>query len=144
MKRTTALLLLAVISIGACSQQNPAPDRRVIYTLPASYIGTFYIIIVPQKMENKAFRKHDIPASGVLIVKKPLNEGWDSEGIIEFFYRNNGETEEITGRVGRAVKDTPESRADPEVKIFGTSVGEYEGIHADCVILFRSYYVGTK
>lgn len=95
-------------------------------------------------MKAKDFRKYDIPPSGVLIVKKPLNEGWDSEGIIEFFYRNNDEIEEITGRVGRAVKDTPKSRADPEVKIFGTSVGEYEGIHADCVILFRSYYIGTN
>ncbi len=144
MKHTHVFLLVLSMFIGACSQQDASTHRRVIYTLPSSYIGTILIINSPQEMESQAFREHKIPASGVLIVKKPINEGWDDEGIIEFFYRNNGKLEEITGWAARTPKDTPESRADPEIRVFGASVGTYESIHSDCKILTRSYYIGTN
>lgn len=144
MKLATVFLLLFFTLIVACSQQNSNADRRVIYTLPTSYIGSFHIIIAPQKMKAEVFRKHDIPSSGVLIVKKPIDEEWDDEEIIEFFYRNNGELEEIIGRAGSIPKDTHESRSDTEVKVFGVSVGQYDGIYADCKILSRTYFIGTN
>ncbi|PCK02986.1 MAG: hypothetical protein COA42_21575 [Alteromonadaceae bacterium] len=138
---------LFIIMLSGCSPQeanNAETASPIDFILPTSYIGRVYIIIVPQEMTLPLVTQYDIPPSGVLIIKRPISEDWISEEDVRFYYRKDGKPTEITGRFARAPKETKESRADTEVKVFGTSVGEYEGIYADCIIPHRTYYVGKN
>jgi Family of unknown function (DUF6843) len=145
---TVALVLSFGLSIFACSDQQYSGEPES-YILPEDYVGAFYIIFnVPggrPREELHDGRVYDIPRSGVLMIEMNLNSGWVETGKIKYFYRlKNGELREITERWTGSLADTPESRADTRVMIFGGGIGTFQKSSSSCYIEHMAFHVGTK
>lgn len=145
LNRFSFLYLCGLLLLSCSPKKNPASET---YTLPESYIGSFYILFAIENSKinpsDSTSRHYEIPKSGVLLVNMPANDGWLESSKIRFFYQGKADKHEILGRWSTSLEDTPLARSDQEIKIFGGGIGEYEGIYADCVIVYQNFYIGTN
>jgi Family of unknown function (DUF6843) len=144
---TVVAVLFFSLSLVCCGQQYSREPESYIF--PEGYIGAFYIIFNAiegrPREEFRDGRAYAIPKSGVLLTKLDFNPGWIDTDKIKFFYRQkSGELREITDRWSGSLADTPESRADTRVMIFGGEVGTFQESIYSCLVEHKAFYVGTK
>ncbi len=147
-KARSMFIALLMTLITACDFLGPTREPET-YILPENYVGIFYIIFnMPQGQPRKEMlggRAYEIPKSGVLFTQMGLNPGWLGEDKIKFFYRmKNGELREITGRWSGSFPDTPEERADTQIRIFGGGIGTFQFTLTSCEIVNQDFHIGTK
>lgn len=139
----TSILTLST----ACSESTIREPET--YILPDGYIGSFYIIFnvvdgEPGKEKDGA-RVYEIPSSGLLLTQMKTNEGWiDSEQLKYYYRKPKGELTQITGRWTTSITDNAEKRADNNLTIFGGSFGTYQQDIKACILVHKSFYIGTK
>lgn len=144
MKSSRALVaILSLLTATACAGSEPR-----IYLLPDGYVGAFYIGFnipsgKPQAYEDGA-RVYDIPEDGVLLMQSDSGAGRIHADDIKFFYESEDDTrEKIDGPWTTTVRDSPESRADEQVYIFGGGINLIKPVK-DCEIYAKDFHVGTK
>jgi len=142
------ILTLLIIIVGTISCGKGNNREAAIYLLPENYVGSFYVIYnapkgQPPKYEGDS-RVYEIPTSGILITQMKPNEGWiDSHKLQYYYLSKDGSREQITDRWTTSFEDSPESREDKTVYIFGGGLGEIEPLMG-CTAIEQGFGVGTK
>jgi hypothetical protein len=138
---TLVLGLIGIIASGCNDIAQPE-----IHLIPQGYSGEVFIlhqVAAGEPMVREGWsRIYRIPTGGVLRSRTDANEGW---GMPRFFYlAADGRRERITGYSAVTIADTPENLNDPEVGIYGRTVGVlFDRVHR-CPVRYEKYFVGTK
>ena len=142
----TLVAIISLLTATACAGSEESEPR--IYLLPEGYVGAFYIVFNIPSGESQTYedgaRVYDIPEDGVLLMQSDSGAGRIHTGDIKWFYESeDGTREKVEGRWTTTVRDTPESRADEQVYIFGGGINLIKPVK-DCEIYAKDFHVGTK
>jgi len=138
---TLVLGLIGIIASGCDDVAQPE-----IHLIPQGYSGEVFIlhqVAAGEPMVREGWsRIYRIPTGGVFRSSTDANEGW---GMPRFFYlAADGRRERITGYSAVTIADTPENRNDPEIGIYGRTVGVLFDRAHRCPVRYEKYFVGTK
>lgn len=144
----SVFLVLALAPAAACS--SDVGGKAETYLLPEGYVGAFYVIYgvpagEPSAADHDGARLFRIPGGGVLLTQGDPSAGridWDQ---VRFFYEAaDGSRTEVKNRWTTSVRDTPASRSDRTLWVFGPSTGTYQKTPDDCPIKHASFQIGRK
>jgi len=138
------IFLVVILNLGSRFVWGRAAPE--VFTLPDQYVGPVYVIYDsvagrPLRTTGRT-RRYDVPAMGVFVTRSGPVDGWLDE---HFYYRRaDGTQTEIHGRWDATIHDTPESRADTTVGVYGRTWGQGTYGYGACTLRFTSFFVGRK
>jgi hypothetical protein len=152
MKRWSRIAAIAPLFIAlACTRAEPET-----HLLKPGFMGRVTIITDVSDGEPIEYmngrRIYRIPADGLLRSQFPLNV-YSQDIRFYFESEEDGEWQEITGRSGSTIHDTPAVRADDTVVVHAYGLGavganfpgeENGSTEAPCALRYVTYTVGRK